>query len=139
MLHDPNPLLGRDDDIAAVTALLRTVPGHLDRRPRRAGQDPAGARGGPPGRATVVHFVPLAGVTEDVDVADEVASVLGVGESRRVPVAHQAGPSDAVTGIVAALGPGPALLVLDNCEHVIGRSGRSWYRLWWPPPGTCGY
>src|SRR5207248_31598 len=64
----------------------------------------------------VVHFVPLAGVGSDQDVAGEVASALGVGEARG-PITVR---TDVLAGIIGALGPGPALLVLDNCEHVIG-------------------
>ncbi|MFF4119586.1 ATP-binding protein [Streptomyces sp. NPDC001714] len=111
--HEPNPLLGRDADIAAVAGLLRgarvvTVVGpgglgktRLSHAVSRAAEQP------------VVHFVTLAGVTDD-DVADEVASAVG-GEGRQLP----GGGKDTVSGIIAALGPGPALLVLDNCEHVI--------------------
>ncbi|MGW7539561.1 ATP-binding protein [Streptomyces sp. NPDC054770] len=112
--HDPNPLLGRDADIAAVAGLLRAArvvtlvgPGglgktRLSHAVSRAAEQP------------VVHFVTLAGVTDD-DVADEVASAVGGGEGRQLP----GGGKDTVSGIVAALGPRPALLVLDNCEHVI--------------------
>ncbi|MBK3574478.1 AfsR/SARP family transcriptional regulator [Streptomyces sp. MBT65] len=111
--HEPNPLLGRDEDIAAVERLLRgsravTVvgPGGLGKTrlahavSRRAAQ-------------RVVYFVPLAGVTEDADVAAEVASALGAGAL--------GGPAsgDPVSGILGVLGSGPALLVLDNCEQVI--------------------
>ncbi|MFD4598401.1 ATP-binding protein [Streptomyces sp. NPDC058464] len=112
--HEPNPLLGRDADVAAVAGLLRgarvvTVVGpgglgktRLSHAVSRAAEQPA------------VHFVTLAGVTDD-DVADEVAAAVGGGEGRQLP----GGGQDTVSGIVAALGPGPALLVLDNCEHVI--------------------
>ncbi|MFD4502344.1 ATP-binding protein [Streptomyces sp. NPDC058457] len=112
--HEPNPLLGRDADVAAVAGLLRgarvvTVVGpgglgktRLSHAVSRAAEQP------------VVHFVTLAGVTDD-DVADEVASAVGGGEGRQLP----GGGKDTVSGIVAALGPRPALLVLDNCEHVI--------------------
>ncbi|NUT47710.1 MAG: AAA family ATPase, partial [Saccharothrix sp.] len=113
VLHEPNPLLGRDDDIAAVKALLRTSrvvsivgPGGLGKT-RLAH---AVAR-----RAEVptVTFVPLAGITADEDVAREVAAAVG---------AHH--PGRPVTGdptalVVAALATGPSLLVLDNCEHVL--------------------
>ncbi|MDT0264778.1 BTAD domain-containing putative transcriptional regulator [Streptomyces sp. DSM 44915] len=116
--HEPNPLLGRDDDLAAVEALLsasRAVsvvgPGGLGKTRlahavgRRAGQ-------------RAVYFVPLAGVTADEDVAAEVASALGTGEGRPGALAGHAA-ADPVAGILAALGPAPALLVLDNCEQVV--------------------
>jgi predicted ATPase/DNA-binding SARP family transcriptional activator/tetratricopeptide (TPR) repeat protein len=113
--HDPNPLLGRDDDLAAVAKLLRASrvtsivgPGGLGKTRlayavARLAEQPA------------VRLVGLAGVTGDADVASEVASALGVGEPR--PGMPRVDP---VAGIASALGPGPALLVLDNCEHVIG-------------------
>lgn len=112
--HEPNPLLGRDADIAAVAALLRDArvvtvvgPGGLGKTRlahavSRAAEQP------------VVHSVTLAGVIADDDVAGEVASAIGAGEGRQF-----AGGGDAVSGIVAALGSGPVLLVLDNCEQVI--------------------
>ncbi|MGX5182149.1 ATP-binding protein [Streptomyces avermitilis] len=109
--HEPNPLLGRDADVAAVGRLLREVrvvtvvgPGglgktRLSHAVSRAAEQP------------VVHFVTLAGVLADDDVVGEVASAVGAGEGRF--------SGDAVGGIAAALGAGPALLVLDNCEQVI--------------------
>ncbi|MCW2874986.1 BTAD domain-containing putative transcriptional regulator [Actinacidiphila oryziradicis] len=116
--HEPNPLLGRDEDIAAVERLLRasravTVggPGGLGKTrlahavSRRAGQ-------------RVVYFVPLAGVTADEDVAAEVASALGAGEGRPGAMSGHV-PADPVSGILGVLGSGPALLVLDNCEQVV--------------------
>ncbi|MGA5699333.1 ATP-binding protein [Peterkaempfera bronchialis] len=117
--HEPNPLLGRDEDLAAVERRLRasravTVvgPGGLGKTrlahavSRRAGQ-------------RVVYFVPLAGVTSDADVAAEVASALGAGEGRPGAISGHAS-ADPVSGILGVLGSGSALLVLDNCEQVIG-------------------
>ena len=67
-----------------------------------------------------MHVVELAGVASDGDVAAEVASALGVGEDGGNPAGRRSGPPGvAAAGIVTALGPGPALLVLDNCEHVV--------------------
>jgi predicted ATPase/DNA-binding SARP family transcriptional activator len=122
--YEPNPLLGRDDDIAAVAGLLRGArvvsivgPGGLGKTrlaqvvSRRAEQ-------------RTVHFVALAGVGADDDVADEVAAVVGAGESRRTPASQPVVPTDLLGGIAAALGPGPALLVLDNCEHVLGGAAK---------------
>ncbi len=124
--HEPNPLLGRDDDIAAVLGLLRTSrvtsivgPGGLGKtRLAHAVASRAEQR--------TVHVVELAGVAADGDVATEVASALGAGGQDRGPAGAGGGPPAAARApaggpaeIVAALGTGPALLVLDNCEHVV--------------------
>jgi predicted ATPase/DNA-binding SARP family transcriptional activator len=117
--HEPNPLLGRDDDIAAVAGLLGTSrvtsivgTGGLGKtRLAHAVSSQAEQR--------VVHFVELAGVAADGDVAAVVASALGAGEEDGNPVRGGSTPPGGPAGIVAALGPGPALLVLDNCEQVV--------------------
>lgn len=116
--HEPNQLLGRDEDIAAVERLLRASravavvgPGGLGKtRLARAVSRRAEQR--------VVRFVPLAGVTADEDVAAEVASALGAGEGRHGAMSGHAS-ADPVSGILGVLGSGPALLVLDNCEQVV--------------------
>jgi predicted ATPase/DNA-binding SARP family transcriptional activator/Tfp pilus assembly protein PilF len=56
-----------------------------------------------------VHFVPLADVTEPTRLADRVATAL------RLPPAPMA---PTIERIVAALAGAPALLVLDNMEHL---------------------
>lgn len=116
--HEPNALLGREGDLAAVHELLSTSrvvsiigPGGLGKT-RMAHAAAGGVR------QRVVHLVALAGVTADADVIGEVASALGVGEAGPA-VARPAMATDAVSRIVNALGPGAALLILDNCEHVL--------------------
>jgi predicted ATPase/DNA-binding SARP family transcriptional activator len=116
---EPNPLLGRDDDIAAVAGLLRTSrvtsivgTGGLGKtRLAHAVSTQAEQR--------IVHFVELAGVAPDGDVTAEVASALGVGEEGGNPAGRPSAQPGLLGGIVTALGPGSALLVLDNCEHVV--------------------
>jgi predicted ATPase/DNA-binding SARP family transcriptional activator len=117
--QEPNPLLGRDDDIAAVASLLRTsrvtsIVGTGGLGKTRLAHAVSGQA-----EQRVVYVVELAGVAADGDVTAEVASALGVGEEGGSPAGRRSAPPGGLGGIVAVLGPGPALLVLDNCEQVV--------------------
>ncbi|MEZ3183162.1 AfsR/SARP family transcriptional regulator [Streptomyces pimonensis] len=116
--HEPNPLLGRDEDIAAVERLLRASRAVTVVGPGGLGKTRLAYAVSRRAEQRVVHFVPLVGVTADEDVAGEVASALGAGEGRHGAVSGH-GPADPVSGILGVLGSGPTLLALDNCEHVI--------------------
>ncbi|MEV6146814.1 BTAD domain-containing putative transcriptional regulator [Streptomyces sp. NPDC051992] len=116
--HEPNPLLGRDEDIAAVEGLLRASRAVTVVGPGGLGKTRLAYAVSRRTEQRVVHFVPLVGVTADGDVAAEVASALGAGENRHTGVSSHVS-ADPVSGILGVLGSGPALLVLDNCEHVI--------------------
>ena len=111
--HEPNPLLGRDEDIAAVEGLLRSSRAVTVVGPGGLGKTRLAHAVSRRAEQRVVYFVPLAGVTEDADVAAEVASALGAG------ALSGAASGDPVTGMLGVLGSGPALLVLDNCEQVV--------------------
>jgi predicted ATPase len=117
--HEPNPLLGRDRDVAAVAELLRTSRVTSIVGAGGLGKTRLAYTVSRQAEQRVVHLVALAGVTTDDDVAGEVASVLGVGEPLRTSPGRLAARPDVLAGIAGALGPGPALLVLDNCEHVV--------------------
>ncbi|MBV6700094.1 AfsR/SARP family transcriptional regulator [Kitasatospora aureofaciens] len=105
--HEPNALLGRADDIAAVMALVRGSRVTSVVGPGGLGKTRLAAAVGREAEQRAVHLVALAGVAGDDEVAGAIASAL---DSQQA-----ATPA----GIAAALGPGPVLLILDNCEQVV--------------------
>ncbi|KAB8163367.1 AfsR/SARP family transcriptional regulator [Streptomyces sp. 3MP-14] len=119
---EPNALLGRDEERAAVLRLTRASRVVSVVGPGGLGKTRLAHAVCRESEHRVVHFVPLAGVTSDGDVAAEVASALGAAETRLAGLGG--GPGDPVSAIVAALGRGPSLLALDNCEHVVEGAAR---------------
>jgi len=117
---DATSLVGRDEDVRALRALVREArvvsilgPGGLGKT-RIAHVLARGAE------QQVVHFVELVGVASPEDVVGEVGSALGVRDSvssRRELTPDQL--RDVRARIAQQLETAPTLLVLDNCEHVV--------------------
>ncbi|MDQ0649331.1 putative ATPase/DNA-binding SARP family transcriptional activator [Microbacterium natoriense] len=116
----PNELIGRDDDVERIEALLATSrlvtilgPGGLGKT--RLAQAVAAASDAP-----VVAVVALAGIRADADLEPAIGAALGISESSAGSRLSDArSQPDLRTRIVALLGERPALLVLDNCEQII--------------------
>lgn len=124
----PNPLLGRDADLAALTALLResrvvTVLGPGGTGKTRVANE-LGARCA---AERSVVLVELASVRPDpdsaatrVEVEAAIAATLGVSEvGRDATVLRPALVRDIRQVLRETLGSRPMLLILDNCEHLI--------------------
>jgi predicted ATPase len=120
--HVPTPpgsYIGREDDIAAVVALLRD---HRARLVTLVGPGGIGktrlaleaARTMEPDLSGGAVFVPLAAVTEPSLVLAAVADAVGVRRQAR---------EDLVGALADLLGGERTLLVLDNVEHVLGAAG----------------
>lgn len=106
VLHEPNPLLGREKDLAAVTKMLATARVTSIVGPGGLGKTRLAHAISREVKQRNVYFVPLAVISKDEHVINEVAAVLGVREPRQEK-------------LVAAIRNIPALIVLDNCEHVV--------------------
>ncbi len=113
--------VGRDGELARLAALMASArlvtlvgPGGAGKTRlslEAADRDPAHARGR-------LHYVPLAGVSDPGQLADAVLGAIGStdGGLYESGGAQRTGPVDRLAGL---LGSADALLVLDNCEHLV--------------------
>jgi predicted ATPase/DNA-binding SARP family transcriptional activator len=111
--------VGREEELARIAELMGTArlvtivgPGGAGKTRlslEAARQDPAYG----PGR---VWFVPLAGIADPDQLAD---AVLGVAGSSHGRLYENGQPATAIDRLTEMLDVGDALLVLDNCEHLV--------------------
>ncbi|MFL6166666.1 MAG: BTAD domain-containing putative transcriptional regulator, partial [Ornithinibacter sp.] len=118
--HESTSLVGRDEDIRALRALVGASRVVSILGPGGLGKTRLARLLGLHADQPVVHFVELVGVASPDDVVGEVGSALGVRDSvsgRRILTPEQR--HDVRARAAQALERSPALLILDNCEHVV--------------------
>ncbi|EKT81344.1 AfsR family transcriptional regulator [Rhodococcus opacus M213] len=118
----PNALLGRDSDIAEIERLLTSSRVVTILGPGGAGKTRlAHELGARAATGTSVALVELASLRSSEDVVAAISSTLGLSEvdiaPGRLTVSRV---HSARERLREALSAGPMLLILDNCEHVIG-------------------
>lgn len=120
LLFEATRLIGRADDVVAIEAMIRTSRVTSIVGAGGLGKTRLAHLMGRLAEQPVVHFVELAGVTSPDGVAVEVGDVLGVRESVAGRLTSAAARrTDLVGRIVDQVGSAPALLILDNCEHLV--------------------
>ncbi len=117
--HARSSFVGREREVAEVAALLERAPPRDARRHGRRGQDAARDRGGARGAAARVWLVELAAVDRSPTWSPaRCATRSGLREVRLLE-SNAPPPVQAREQLRGALAGRDALLVLDNCEHLI--------------------
>ncbi|PZF62274.1 hypothetical protein DEI92_01880 [Curtobacterium sp. MCBD17_034] len=119
--RSPTTLIGRDAEVEAVERLVEeerlvTVLGAGGLGKTRLAQEVAGRTA--PDVAVVV--LELASLTDGADIVPALGAVLGIAELRAGRSLRDVVLADLRSRVLRALGEAPTLLVLDNCEHVVG-------------------
>lgn len=109
-----NSFVGRDRDVQRVRDLLGPARIVTLIGPGGAGKTRLAREAVGPGSVAVAELAPLTG-------GEQVAAAVlaAVGEPELVVRAQDEPAPDVVTRLVATLAPRDALLVLDNCEHLV--------------------
>lgn len=122
---EPDQLIGRASDTRAVLGLIGSARVVSIIGPGGLGKTRLAHAIGRSALQPVVQLVELVGITGDDEVITEVASALGVRDSvasRRALTPEQR--ADLRTRLAQKLSGAPTLLIIDNCEHVIGGVAR---------------
>jgi predicted ATPase/DNA-binding winged helix-turn-helix (wHTH) protein len=106
----PSELIGRSDTLAEIyravlTNRLTTLTGAGGIGKTSLAREALSRHD----RSHSCHFVDLAAIRSGDDVADAIRRALGA----------KAVSPDPILSVAAAIGSGPTIIVLDNCEHVI--------------------
>jgi predicted ATPase/DNA-binding SARP family transcriptional activator len=118
--YDVDELVGREDDLAGLRALVRTGRLTTILGPGGLGKTRVAHVLAREATQPRVHFVELVGISAGEDVVAEVGAALGVRNSvtgRRTLTPAQL--ADVRGRIAQELDSVPTLLVLDNCEHLL--------------------
>ncbi|QYB07837.1 winged helix-turn-helix domain-containing protein [Rhodococcus sp. USK10] len=118
----PNALLGRDTDVAEIEGLLTSSRVVTILGPGGAGKTRlAHELGARAAARTSVALVELASLRSSEDVVAAISSTLGLSEIDIAPGRLTLSRiHSAREKLREALSAGPMLLILDNCEHVVG-------------------
>ncbi|MFC4605106.1 BTAD domain-containing putative transcriptional regulator [Rhodococcus kronopolitis] len=118
----PNPLLGRDADLAAIEDLMATARVVTVLGPGGTGKTRvAHALGSRAAERIPVALIELAPLRSGEDLVAAISGTLGLSEVEVTPGAGlaRARLHDARDRLRDALSARPSLLILDNCEHLV--------------------